>query len=116
MGKLSLGCLEHDLRGFNAGVPGDGAGPAQAATGGRDDGQLVRVVHGVTLARPPAVAVVGLRRSGRTGNGENPCGRIAPAYPARAAQFTPEAGARHRAQDDPGHGGARRAPRALEVR
>ena len=32
----------------------------------------VRAVPGVTLARPPAVAVVGLRRSGRTGNGESP--------------------------------------------
>jgi hypothetical protein len=33
----------------------------------------------VTRARPPAVAVIGLRRSGRIGNGESPCGRIAPA-------------------------------------
>ena len=29
--------------------------------------------------RPPAVAVVGLRRSGRTGNGESPRGRVVPA-------------------------------------
>jgi hypothetical protein len=36
-------------------------------------------VPGVTRARPPAVAVFGLRRSGRTGNGESPYGRIAPA-------------------------------------
>jgi hypothetical protein len=56
--------------------------PARAAAGGRDGGQLVRAVPGVTRARPPAVAVIGLRRSGRTGNGESPRGRIAPAYQA----------------------------------
>jgi hypothetical protein len=32
----------------------------------------VRAMPGVTLGRPPAVAVIGLRRSGRTGNGEGP--------------------------------------------
>jgi hypothetical protein len=35
---------------------------------------------GVALARPPAVAAIGLRRSGRIGNSESPSGRIAPAY------------------------------------
>jgi hypothetical protein len=40
------------------------------------------VCAGVTLGRPPAVAVVGLRRSGRTGNGENPRGRVVPACQA----------------------------------
>jgi hypothetical protein len=63
-------------------------GPARAAAGGRDGGQLVWASARVTRARPPAVAVVGLRRSGRTGNGESPAG--APHPPAsRATQFTP---------------------------
>ncbi len=35
-------------------------------------------VPGVTRARPPAVAVIGLRRSGRTGNGESPAGASRP--------------------------------------
>jgi hypothetical protein len=34
-------------------------------------------VPGVAIGRPPAVAVIGLRRSGRTGNGEGPRGRVA---------------------------------------
>jgi hypothetical protein len=50
-----------------------------AADGGCDGGQMVSAVPGVTHARPPAVAVFGLRRSGRTGNGDSPCGRVAPA-------------------------------------
>jgi hypothetical protein len=43
----------------------------------RDGGSLVPSGVRVTLGRPPAVAVVGLRRSGRTGNGESPCGHDA---------------------------------------
>jgi hypothetical protein len=54
-------------------------GRARAVAGGRDGGPLARAVPGVTRARPPAVAVIGLRRSGRTGNDESPCGRVAPA-------------------------------------
>jgi hypothetical protein len=62
-----------------------------AADGGRDVGQLVAAVSGVTHARAPAVAVFGLRRSGRTGNGENPAGASRP--PASpAAWFTPASG------------------------
>lgn len=52
-------------------------GPARAAVG-----QLVRVGARGRACRPPAVAVLGLRRSGRTGNGDSPCGRIAPACQA----------------------------------
>jgi hypothetical protein len=52
---------------------------AGAVAGGRDGGQLVWGGARVTRARPPAVAVIGLRRSGRTGNGESPRGRSAPA-------------------------------------
>ena len=54
-------------------------GPARAAAGGRDGGQSVRAGARGHACRPPAVAVIGLRRSGRTGNGESPRGRIAPA-------------------------------------
>ena len=55
-------------------------------------------VPGVTRARPPAVAVIGLRRSGRTGNGESPCGLIAPAcQPGRSV--TPDSGSPQRARD-----------------
>ena len=80
--------------------------------GGRDGGQLMRAVPGVTRARPPAVAVIGLRRSGRTGNGESPRGRIAPACRARPlnSHLMPVRG--QRAQDYPrrqAHG-ALRAP------
>src|SRR5690349_14714833 len=67
------------VRSFMPGALGLARGPARATAGGRDGGQLVRAVPGVTLAGPPAVAVIGLRRSGRTGNGEDPRGRIAPA-------------------------------------
>ena len=67
------------LRGFMLERLEVDAGPARAAAGGRDGGQLVRAVPGVTRARPSAVAAIGLRRSGRTGNGESPRGRIAPA-------------------------------------
>jgi hypothetical protein len=56
-----------------------------------------RTVHRVAVGRSPAVAVVGLRRSGRTGNGESIPGRIAPAR-RDDPQFTPDAGARSRAR------------------
>jgi hypothetical protein len=56
-------------------------------------------VPGVTCARPPAVAVIGLRRSGRTGNGESPPRAHRARLPARAAQFTPDSGPRQRARD-----------------
>jgi hypothetical protein len=60
-------------------------GPARAVAGGRDGGQLVWASARVTRARPPAVAVVGLRRNGRTGNGESPAGAPRPpASPARS--------------------------------
>ena len=71
-----------------------------------------RSVPGVTYGRPPAVTVAGLRRSGQTGNGESPRGRIAPARRTRPSRLTPVAGARQRAQYDPGRQahGALRAP------
>src|SRR5262245_8441196 len=43
-------------------------------------------VRGVTRPRPPAVAVIGLRRSGRTGNGEGPPRAHRARLPARDAQ------------------------------
>jgi hypothetical protein len=49
------------------------------ADGGRDGRQLVRDGVEGHASRPPAVAVLGLRQGGRTGNGESPRGRIAPA-------------------------------------
>ena len=88
-------------------------GPARAAAGGRDGGQLVWASARVTRARPPAVAVVGLRRNGRTGNGESPAAHRA-RLPARPAQFTPDSGSRQRARDYPRRLGVRRAVRALE--
>ena len=103
--------LAVNFRGFTLQRREDGAVSQRAAAGGRDGGQLVRAVPGVTLGRPPAVAVIGLRRSGRTGNGEIPAGASRP--PARPGpQFTPESGARQHAQDDPHHEahGALRAP------
>ena len=68
---------------------------------------------GSRLRRPPAVAVIGLRRSGRTGNGESPRGRIAPARQAGSLypRPIPVPGSATRAAAPPG---ARRAPRALE--
>jgi hypothetical protein len=39
---------------------------------------VVRAVPGIALDRPPGVAVLGLRRSGRTGNGESPAGASRP--------------------------------------
>jgi hypothetical protein len=71
-------------------------------------------VPGAAVGRPPAVAVIGLRRSGRVGNGESPCGCMARRQ-AWTHRFTPDAGARWRAQDDPcRHGrGALRAPLML---
>jgi hypothetical protein len=73
----------------------------EAAAGERDGGQLVRAVPGVTRARPPAVAVIGLRRSGRTGNGEGPPRAHRARLPARAVQLTVDTGTRQRAQDQP---------------
>src|SRR5690348_2248022 len=68
---------------LHAGAPGAGAGSGAgrgpvdvAAAGWRGR------VSGVLRARLPAVAVFGLRRSGRTGNGGGPRGRIAPACQA----------------------------------
>jgi hypothetical protein len=57
--------------------------PRGRGLGGRDCDEFVRAVPGVSVGRPPAVAVTGLRRSGRTGNNESPCGRFAPARQAR---------------------------------
>jgi len=70
-------------------------------------------VPGVAVARPPAVAGIGLRRSGRTGNGESPRAHRA-RLPGWAAQFPPDSGSRQRLGL---HAlpGARRAPRALEL-
>ena len=70
-------------------------------------------VSGVTCARPPAVAVFGLRRSGRTGNGEGPSGRIArlPAWPLSSLPIPVRGGA----SGLPSPPGARRAPRALDA-
>jgi hypothetical protein len=90
----------------------DGAGPPWAATGELTSASWQRAIPGVTLARPPAMAVIGLRRGGRTGNGENPCGRLAPAQPGRATPFTPvRCKATCLGLPSPC---ARRAPRALE--
>jgi hypothetical protein len=63
------------------------------AEGGRDGGQLVRAGGRGHACRPPAVAAIGLRRSGRTGNGESPRGRIAPACQlGRSVQADPVRG------------------------
>jgi hypothetical protein len=64
----------------------------------------------VAPARPPAVAVVGLRRSGRTGKDETPRGRIAPARRGPALDSRPRAGAWLLAQEVP----RRQAHGALE--
>jgi hypothetical protein len=67
------------FRGFMPGAPEEGRGVRRRPrAGGRNGGQLVQAVPGVTRARPPAVAVTGLRRSGRTGNGEGPAGASRP--------------------------------------
>ena len=91
-------------------APGGGPGPARTTAGGRDGGQLVRAGAGVRLARPPAVAVFGLRRSGRTGNGEVPQARRA-RLPDWALSSHPHVDAR-RARDHPSSQapGALRAP------
>ena len=66
----------------------------------------------VTLARPPAVAVIGLKRSGRTATARVPR-RIAPAYPAGSRCSHPMLGLAARSVT-PAPLSARRAPRALE--
>jgi hypothetical protein len=68
---------------------------------------------GATRARPPAVAVTGLRRSGRTGNGESPAGGSRP--PASQGRSV-HSQCRYAAACPKAHApsGARRAPRALE--
>ena len=98
---------------LHAGSATDSADLARAATDRRDSGQLVRAVPEVELARPPAVAVFGLRRSGRTGDGEGPRGCIAPAYQSGplSTHPIPVCGARPGLPAPPS---ARRAPRALE--
>jgi hypothetical protein len=92
----------------------DGAGPARGRGREGDGGQLAQASARGHACRPPAVAVAGLRRSGRTGNGESPCGRIAPAKqpkPLSPYRFRCAAGAlRTRRAAKPG---ALRAPLML---
>jgi len=67
-----------DFRGFVLERRRDDADPARAAAGGRDGGLLVRVRargRGWPTARRGRL---GLRRRGRTGDGESPGGRRAP--------------------------------------
>jgi len=109
MGFLTGPC--RGLSQLHAGAPGMVArGPARAAAGGRDGGQLVWASARVTRARPPAVAVVGLRRSGRTGNGESPAGASRPPAWAVRSHPMPVRASAPRPAAPPG---ARRAPRAL---
>src|SRR5262245_48789639 len=96
---------------LHAGAPVDRTDPARSAAGGVTATSWCGSVPGVAVDRPPAVAVVGLRRSGRIGNGESPTGASSPL--AGAAQFTPKAGARQRASTTRATK-PRRAPRALE--
>ena len=68
-------------------------------------------VPGVTRARPPAVAVTGLRWSGRTGNGEGSRGRIAPAcQPGRSVHARSRCAAARPGQPRRQAHGALRAP------
>jgi hypothetical protein len=68
--------------------------PARRAAGRRDGGHLVTDDARGLIARPPAVAVIGLRRGGRTGNGESPRGRTADRLPDRATPLTLDTGTR----------------------
>jgi hypothetical protein len=95
-GDGSLGCpLKVNLSRLHAGAPGGRRG----FCAGRSRWDVTAASwcgqcrgHG---GRPPAVAVIGLRRSGRTGNSDGPAGASRP--PAwRAAQSTSDSGARLR--------------------
>jgi hypothetical protein len=112
MGSLAKtsGC---ELPRFMLGRRDNGAGAARAAAGGRDGGQLLRgPMPGVTACPAARRGRFGLRRSGRPGNGQGPCGRTAPACQPRHPVH-PDVRARQRAQGLPAPRGARRAPRAL---
>jgi len=68
-------------------------------------------VPGVTVGQPPAVTGIGLRRSGRTGNGDSPLRADRARLPAWADRLIPVSGAWPRGQCH----SRRQAPGALRA-